>query len=251
MSDSHARIEPPAATLDAARRWLTPVREALGPEFLSAYLTGSVLTQGFDAAHSRINILVIARALEGAVLDRIATAIPETRKPPHFDPLFLTRDQMLASLDVFPIEWLDLSERHLRLEGEDVFGGVEVPRTYLRLQCEHELRGKHIRLRQEYLASAGRADRLAEVLSRLSSGFHTIFRTLLRLRGDEAPAQTEALIERVADAYGLDARALLGAHLLRRAGAKKPSADTVRDTYRAFLREIDRLIAAIDGLRTT
>ncbi len=251
MSDSHARIEPPAATLDAARRWLTPVREALGPEFLSAYLTGSVLTQGFDPAHSRVNILVIARALEGGTLDRVATAIPETRKAPHFDPLFLTRDQMLASLDVFPIEWLDLSERHLRLEGEDVFGGVEVPRTYLRLQCEHELRGKHIRLRQEYLASAGRAERLAEVLARLSSGFHTLFRTLLRLRGEEAPAHTEALIERVADAYGLDARGLLGAHLLRRAGAKKPSADTVRETYRAFLREIDRLIAAIDGLRTT
>jgi len=248
MSDSHARIEPPAATLDAARRWLTPVREALGPEFLSAYLTGSVLTQGFDAAHSRINILVIARALEGAVLDRIATAIPETRKPPHFDPLFLTRDQMLASLDVFPIEWLDLSERHLRLEGEDVFGGIEVPRTYLRLQCEHELRGKHIRLRQEYLASAAHPERLGEVLARLSSGFHTLFRTLLRLRGEEAPASTERVIERVADSFGLDARALLGAHMLRRA-AKRPPNDAVRQTYRAFLTEIDRLIGAIDTLR--
>lgn len=250
MSDSHARIEPPSATLDAARRWLAPVREALGPEFLSAYLTGSVLTQGFDPAHSRINVLVVARSLEGTALDRLAAAIPQTRKAPHFDPLFLTRDQMTASLDVFPIEWLDLVERHLRLEGDDLFTGVEVPRTFLRLQCEHELRGKHIRLRQEYLASGNRADRLAEVLSRLSSGFHTLFRTLLRLRGDDAPANVERLLEAVADAYGLDARALLGAHLLRRAG-RKPAADQVRETYRAFLVEIDRLIAAIDTLRVS
>ena len=82
MSDSHARIEPPPATLDAARRWLVPVREALGTEFLSAYLTGSVLTQGFDPAHSRINLLVVCRALEGATLDRLAAAIPTTRKAP-------------------------------------------------------------------------------------------------------------------------------------------------------------------------
>ncbi|MCC6652705.1 MAG: hypothetical protein IT348_16250 [Candidatus Eisenbacteria bacterium] len=248
MPETQARIEPPPATLDAARRWLAPVREALGPDFVAAYLTGSVLTQGFDPAHSRINLLVVSRTLDSAALDRVSPAIIVTRKPPHFDPLFMTRDQMMASLDVFPIEWLDLTERHLRLEGEDVFAGVEVPRTYLRLQCEQELRGKHIRLRQEYLASAAHPERLAEVLARLSSGFHTLFRTLLRLRGEEAPASTERVIERVADSFGLDARALLGAHLMRRA-AKRPSNDSVRETYRAFLSEIDRLIGAIDTLR--
>src|SRR5207344_1821907 len=47
-TQTELRIEPPAEILAAAREWLQPVREALGAEFLSAYLTGSVLTQGFD-----------------------------------------------------------------------------------------------------------------------------------------------------------------------------------------------------------
>jgi hypothetical protein len=250
MSTHESRIEPPAELLAAARRWIEPVRTALGPEFLSAYLTGSVLSQGFNAAHSHVNLLVVARTLEADALDRVAASIPETRKPPHFDPMFMTREQMLASLDVFPIEWLDLSERHLRRDGEDVFAGVEVPRTYLRLQCEHELRGKHLRLRHEYLASAKRPERLAEVLARLASGFHTLFRTLLRLRGEAPPASHERVIERVAELYGLDARALLSAHVMRHA-ARKEDAAAIRERYRAFLTEIERLVGAIDGLRVS
>jgi hypothetical protein len=248
MPTTDSRIEPPAEQLAAARRWIEPVRTALGPEFLSAYLTGSVLSQGFNVAHSRINVLIVARSLAPDALDRLATSIPESKKGPQFDPMFMTRDQMLASLDVFPIEWLDLIERHLRLEGEDVFAGVEVPRTYLRLQCEHELRSKHLRLRHEYLASARRPERLAEVLARLASGFHTLFRTLLRLRGEEPPASHERVIERVAELYSLDARALLSAHLMRHASRKEDAA-AIRVRYRAFLTEIERLVSAIDGLR--
>lgn len=248
MQTHASRIEPAPAVLEAARKWLAPVRTALGPEFLSAYLTGSVLTSGFDTAHSRINLLVIARVLDSATLDAIAAAIPASRKAPHFEPLFMTMDQIAPSLDVFPIEWLDLKERHLRLEGADVLGDLEVPRTWLRHQCEHELRGKHLRMRQEYLASGGKPERLREVLVRLASGFHALFRTLLRLRGEEPPASTERVIERVADAYGLDARALLGAYLVRYA-TRKHADDEIRRTYQAFLAEIDRLTRAIDTLR--
>jgi len=247
MPTGESRIEPAPAILEAARKWLAPVRAALDTEFLSAYLTGSVLTSGFDPQHSRVNVLIVARALGSDVLDRLAAAIPVTKKAPHFEPLFLTKEQVAASMDVFPIELLDMAERHLRLEGDDLFANVDVPRTWLRHQCEHELRGKHIRLRQEYLASGGRVERLREVLTRLASGFHTLFRTLLRLRGEDPPASTERVIERVADLYGLDARALLGAWMVRY--SRKSDGDDVKDLYRRFLVEIERLIAAIDTLR--
>lgn len=249
MHASESRIEPAAETLDATRRWLAPVRQALGTEFLSAYLTGSVLNAGFDPQASRINVLVISRSLPPETLDRLAAAIPVTKKPPHFEPLFLAKAQIASSLDVFPMEWLDLLERHLRLEGEDMFDGMQVPRTWLRHQCEHELRGKHIRLRQEYLASGGRAERLREVLAGVASGFHTLFRTLLRLRGEDPPASTERVVERVAEAYGLDARALLGAWLVRY--TRKSDGQDVKDLYRRFLAEIERLIGAIDTLRVS
>src|SRR5207249_10872524 len=133
---------------------------------LAAYLSGSVLTQGFDPRQSRINLLVVARSLAVPTLERLRQATPVSKKPPHFDPLFLTGGQIEKSLDSFPIEWLEIQERNLLIEGEDVFRLLEVPRTYLRLQCEHELRGKHIQLRQAYLLS-----RSEEHTSELQSRF--------------------------------------------------------------------------------
>src|SRR5215475_15666140 len=53
-----SRIEPSQEIMVASRQWLAPVREALGHEFLGAYLTGSVLTQGFRPERSSVNILV-------------------------------------------------------------------------------------------------------------------------------------------------------------------------------------------------
>jgi hypothetical protein len=246
LAPSELRIEPASEILDASRRWLEGPRAALGHEFLAAYLTGSVLTQGFDARHSRINILIVARSFAADRLDAIAAAMPAGRSP-HFEPLFLTRRQIEKSLDVFPIEWMEMQERHLRLDGEDIFGGLEVPRTYLRLQLEHELRGKHIQLRQAYLAGLKQPADLGRLLKAGASSFATLFRTLLRLRGESPPADPARVIERVAALYQLDAQGLLSAHLFRYSTRRYKGSEVVA-LYRGFLTEIDRLVTAIDEL---
>ena len=244
------RIEPAAEILDRARQWLEPVRAALGPEFVSAYLTGSVLTQGFDPRHSHINLLVVARALDLDTLTRLTAALPPPGKAPQVEPLFLTKRQIENSLDVFPIEWLEIVERHLRLEGDDVVAGLQVSRQYLRLQCEHELRGKHIQLRHAYLRVHDRPADLLAALRASASSFATLFRTLLRLRGETPPADNPAVIERVAQLYGLEAQSLLGAHLLRYS-ADTPSKHELVGTFRRFMVEIDRLVLAIDEMRVS
>jgi hypothetical protein len=174
--------------------------------------------------------------------------MPVTRKAPHFDPLLLTQRQIENSLDSFPIEWLEMRERHMVLEGDDIFASLQVPNTYLRLQCEHELRAKHIRLRQAWLASGKRPLLLQEALKGSASSFATLFRTLLRLRGEPAPAAAAQLIEKVSNLYRLDAEGLLGAHLVRYS-SRRYKADEIVAIYRKFLAEISRLVIAIDTLR--
>lgn len=250
QTHSQMRIEPPAEILDATRQWLTPVRAGIGADFLAAYLTGSVLTQGFDPRKSKVNVLVVARSLGTAVLEHIAGALPETKKAPHFEPLFMAAPQIEKSLDVFPIEWLEMKERHLLLEGEDVLARLEVPRTYLRLQCEHELRGKHIQLRQALLLRHAHPIELTRALSAAASSYATLFRTLLRITGEDPPAESARVVERVADVFRLDASALLIPHLLRY-GGRTLKRDEVAPQFRRFIAEIDRLVAAIDELRLT
>src|SRR5262245_54266354 len=169
-TNAELRTQPPPEALAAVRTWLDPVRRALGDDFLSAYLTGSVLMQGFDVKRSHINTLVVARSLEEESVDRLREAVPVSKGAPHVDPLFLSLRQIETSLDSFPIEWMDIQERRMLLEGEDVFASIEVPQTYLRLQLEHELRAKHIGLRQAYIASAARPAALQDVLAGSATG---------------------------------------------------------------------------------
>ena len=246
---SELRIEPAPETLDAVRKWLTPVRAAVHEEFLAAYLTGSVLTQGFDAKKSRINVVVMTRTLMDADLAALAKVLPDPKHEPRIDPLFLTRRQLEKSLDTFPIEYLEMKERHLLLEGEDVLGGIEVPRVHLRLQCEHELRGRQIQLRQFLLCNWAKPAALGDYLAASASGFATLFRTLLRLQGEAPPADPARVVERVADVFGLEAEGLLGAHLAKNAGFQ--GKDEALAAFRRFTAEIERLIQAIDELPVT
>lgn len=241
-------VEPPAATLSAMREWLAPVRGALGTEFLAAYLYGSVLTQTYDARRSRVNLLIVARSLNLDVLDAVRAALPEDRRPPHVSPLFLTQRQIEKSLDVFPIEWIDIKERHLLLEGLDVLGPYEVPRSNLRLQIEQELREKLITLRQSYLANARKPEALEAVLKAAASSFATLCRSLLRLRGESPAANTAHVIERVADLFGLDAQGLLAAHLVHH-GERRHKEPELLAHYRRFLVEVERLVNTIDEMR--
>src|SRR5262249_36591035 len=144
MTDVKHALEPTPMVLATAQRWLSPVQQRLGPDFLSAYITGGALSEGFDPLKRHINVLVVVKDLPVARLDQIAAAVPHSAKPPHVDPLFMTMQQVQRSLDVFPIEWTDLKERHWRLEGVNLFDTLQVPQTYLRLQVEQELRGKHL-----------------------------------------------------------------------------------------------------------
>jgi len=248
MIPTSLRIEPSQEILGATRHWLESVRTALGGEFLACYLTGSVLTQGFSPKHSKVNVLVVSRKLDGDALDALARTLPEVRKPPHFDPLFMPQAQIARSLDSFPIEWLEIQEMHLLIEGQDVLLGLEVPRTYLRLQCEHELRSRAIQLRQAYIAQARHPDRLEPVLRASASSFATLFRTLIRLSGETPPGDAPHVIERVADLFRLDAEALLGAYLVRYTERRYRGGE-VGTLYRRFLVEIERLVNAIDELR--
>jgi hypothetical protein len=243
-----ARIEPAPEILAASRRWLDPVRGALRDDFLAAYLTGSVLTQGFDPARSEVNLLIVTHPVDLTMLDALAQALPDSRQTPRFAPLFLSERQIHKSLDTFPIEWIEIQERHLLLEGKDVLGNLEIPRTYLRLQCEHELRAKLILLRQSYLLNCQRPERLEPVLRENASGFATLFRTLLRLAGESPPAETAQVIERVADVHGLQAEGLLGPHLIRTSG-RRSKPQEVLAVYRKFVVEVERLVNNIDEMR--
>ena len=64
---------------------------------------------------------------------------------------FFTQEEIDASGDVLPLEFLHLVNRHQTLVGESPLQNYQPDLNCLRLECERELRGLMIHLRQAYI----------------------------------------------------------------------------------------------------
>jgi predicted nucleotidyltransferase len=186
-------------------------------------LYGSAARGQYREGASDLNVLVLLRDTLPATLrrgSRLARAwVEEERNPP---PLLLSEEEWRGSADVFPIEMSDIRDAHLVLHGADPFTGVEIALEDLRLQCEHELKGKQIQLRERYLLSAGEPAELEQLLARSFSTFLVLFRTVLRLDGGEAPRDAETVVRRTAERAGVRPDAAAGgAPRARRSEARR------------------------------
>ncbi len=171
----------------------------------SVVLYGSAAAGEHIPDRSDYNVLVIVKRLDAdrlRALSATARAWGQAGNPP---PLIFTEEEWRDSADVFPMEYADMIDRHRLLHGPSPFEGIRVSKGDLRLQLEHQARGKLLALRQGLLASAG--DRKAE-LQLLSSSVSTImviFRAVERLRGDTPSRDNVELSRSVSGAARVEA----------------------------------------------
>jgi hypothetical protein len=109
---------------------------------------------------------------------------------------------------VFPIEITDMRAGYRVLRGADPLGNAQVDRRDLRQALERELRGKLLRLRQGYAASAGDTKRLGELASGSVTTILVLLRSLLTLAGRTVPTAPASLAAEAAALLGVGAGAL-------------------------------------------
>jgi hypothetical protein len=159
---------------------------AFGDELVAVLLYGSAARGDYREGVSDLNLLVVLRSTEAATLRRGSALAREWAQAGNPPPLVLGETEWRKSADVFPIEYTDIRDAHLVLHGTDPFAGLRIEWSDLRLQCEHELKSKQIRLREHFLlAEAG--EELGKLLVQSFPTFLTLFRAGLRLAGREVP----------------------------------------------------------------
>lgn len=211
---------------ERAERLARDLAGLYGADLESVVLYGSAARGHFHQGVSDLNVLVLLREAGPAALRRatpLARAWVEEGNPP---PLVFAAEEWRRSSDVFPIELADIRDAHRVLHGADPFEGVRIEPAHLRLQCENELKGKHVQLRERYLLLSDRPEELGQVLKRSLSTFLVLFRTVLRLVGEEPPHDPEETIRRTAERAGFDAAPVLAILRARQqGGALRPAAD--------------------------
>ena len=129
-----------------------------------------------------IKILIVVKKLEIFLLKQNLKLVSSGIKKGIVAPLFLTIKHIESSSDVFPIEFLDMKNRHALIYGEDILSKIIVEPENLRLECEQILKGKLIRLRQAYLEIGLKEKEIKRLIYESFNSFIPVFKNLPQLK---------------------------------------------------------------------
>jgi len=169
----------PSHAADPVGAFAREIIPSLHTQIESIAVTGSCLTEDFIPGISDINSVFVLREISLPVLDTLASMGKRYGKKRISAPLIMTQEYIHRSLDVFPIEFLDIKLIHSTIYGDEMFTQLEIAKSMLRLQCERDLKAKLINLRQGYIACAGKKRDLAELINNAYPGFFPLFRAML------------------------------------------------------------------------
>ncbi len=232
----------------AIERALRAFEEPLAGRLLSAALVGDAAGPDYRPRRSPLALALVVKDVTPALLRELRPVVRRTRRrlrseaPMLFDPVYLE-----SACDVFPVELLDIADRHRPLRGNDIFANPRIDRAHMRLEVEEQLRGKMLHLWHCTLGAAGskRLDR--RLLTDTISAFGPILRGLLYLHDVERPATTTALLSAVQETCSVRLPAMSELAAAAAAGRRLPAGrlDPLLDGY---MNEVRTLVRIVDEL---
>jgi len=178
---------PDAAVEAEIAAFTRDVQAALCDRLLSLALYGSAAGEDWVAQRSDTNVAIVVGRVTPEVLEALVPVVARRRGKRFSLPLVVDREYLEAARDTFPMELEDIRRQHRMLAGPDPFAGLGIDRAALRRQCEHEARGKLLRLRARFLDAAGRPAALEQLMVESLKSFLVVLRHLVRLRGGGDP----------------------------------------------------------------
>ena len=227
--------------------FVSRLRAAAGANLESVILFGSTVAGDFHPEFSNVNLFCVIRDSSFAALQALAPAVKwwDAQKQPP--PLFMTRDEIARSTDVFTIELIDMQQHHRIVFGADVLQGLSIPANLHRVQVEYELREKLALLRQHLLLASGSDSRLWELLLRSVSSFTTLFRHALIVLGHDAPVGKREAVQSLSKQIGFDASGILQVLDVRERKSDRKKFD-VADVFSRYLAALEQVTAAVDRI---
>lgn len=234
----------PSKDKNSLRDFIQSLKEIYQQELVSLILYGSGASGEFIDKRSNLNLLVV---LQNTDLKNLKKASKAVNKSSLLRPLFLSEDYILSSLDIFPIEFLDMQENYLVLYGKDVLGGLNIEIKNLRFQCEQELKAKLLNLRQLYLKINRDRTALRNLLFKSFTSSLHILRNTLRLKGRKPSYQKQEILGDLLLEFQLN-KDVWGRILAARNKQIKLSGEDIEGLFIAFVRDLEKIVEVIDRL---
>ena len=227
--------------------FITDCKEVFGDDLISIMLYGSATGSDYRPGKSDINFMIVLSEEGIERLNRAFEILKKWRKRNVAIPLFLTENYVKTSMDVFPIEYLNFQRNYIPVYGKDILKDLSFDHEFVRLQCEREIKGKLLLLREAYLETSGKGRALKEVISQSTRAFVAIFEALLHVKGLELPKEKLEIIRATAQAFDMDSN-VFEKLLDVKEDKVKLSDEDMRRLFQAYLTEVRKLSKLVDAL---
>ncbi|MGH9466008.1 MAG: hypothetical protein ACRD1Y_01510 [Terriglobales bacterium] len=233
----------------ALQKVTTWLGELYGPRLQSLVAYGSVAGGNHRSKRSDMNLLAVLDRVDAPTLDIGAPAVQWWKQQGNPPLVMWSREEWDDSADVFPIEYLDIEAHHRVLCGEDLFGSVPHYPELHRLQVEHDLRSRLLRLRGSYMSLGRDAKALEALMLDSVSSFVTLLRHALAAVGEPLQVDKAKVLAAAAARFQFPATAfepVLAARLAntRLQGGKLEPLRQLFAQYLAAIMQVERSLEA-------
>ena len=214
---------------------------------ISVFIYGSATGSDYVPKHSDVNLAVVFKDLDFSKLHASLKLVNKGISRKIAAPLFLTRRHIDTSIDVFPVEFLEMRENNVLIYGEDFLSGLNIQINNIRFICEQQIKGKLIRIRQAYLEVGLRKKGVEALLKESLASLIPIFRNLLRLKEKQPPIEKAAMLSQFCEEFDLDKDIFLPIYR-DTSNDEKIAGRDVEHFLEKYIEQLQKLAVTVDQL---
>jgi hypothetical protein len=229
-------------------RLLRELQKALQEDLISVALVGFDRSLAFEPESSEIRLLFVLAQVGARQLGGMVEPLVGSRRELRIDPMVYSRSDLQRSLDVFPLQIVDIKRGYEILHGPDVLAGVKLHRCDTRLAVEREIKTVLSRLHHLFLIRSGLRPAWQETIQDTVTQVIRLIGFCLLLAGQRPPAKVSDQLLAAQQYLGLQADVLSRAYELS-IGKQRPEARELAQLFESYLENVGRLAHWVDQLK--
>ncbi len=229
-------------------RYVEHIQQSWSADLGALILFGSAARGDFIVGRSNINVLLVIKNMSVDLMQRAGQLHKEWGKHQFIAPLLMTEEDLVRSRSVFPLEFLQMAQRHVLLAGQDPLSEEQIDTTRLAWQSEQELMANLLRLRQRFIEGEGRNEAIQALLMLSISAVLPSIRGLLYVLGHPSKENDTKTLEMLPGALDFDSSLLLEILNMKK-GLRSPGAYEWVKAFERYIQSIEILMQRVQAIR--
>ncbi|MGB0908791.1 MAG: hypothetical protein ACPGYT_00370 [Nitrospirales bacterium] len=228
----------PESVQQTLSKYLVQVRKRLDAQIETIILYGSLVRGEYVEGHSNINVLLLLRECSISNLQACSGLSERWRKEGIVAPLVLAELELKQSFTLFQVEYCEIKENHVLLEGRDPFLTLHIDDKLLAHQCQRELNGNLLRVRQRFIEGNGRPEAIPALLTLSLMALLPTLRAVCRTLGHPYGGKSADFLKNLPNVLNVDEPVFLEVLEIKQ-GSRTPGKLTMPDLFMRYVQGVE------------